>query len=97
LFDSRIGPCYRCVFGSPSSSEQILLPADSGVFGVLAGLVGLLQAAEVLKIILGIGETLAGKLVLINSLTADFEHIEVLKDPNCPVCGENPEIKALLD
>jgi adenylyltransferase/sulfurtransferase len=97
LFDSRIGPCYRCVFGSPPPSEHIPLPADSGVFGVLPGLVGLLQAAEILKIVLGIGETLAGKLVLINSLTAEFEHIEVLKDPNCPVCGENPEIEVLLD
>ncbi|HOM66980.1 MAG: hypothetical protein ACOYKH_08265 [Brevefilum fermentans] len=64
---------------------------------MLAGLVGLLQAAEILKIILGIGGTLGGKLVLINSLSAEFEHIEVLKDLNCPVCGENPEVKALLD
>ncbi len=97
LFDSRIGPCYRCVFGDPPPSEHIPLPADSGVLGVLPGLVGLLQATETLKIILGIGETLAGKLVLINSLTAGFEHIDVQKDPSCPVCGENPEIEALLD
>ena len=97
LFDSRIGPCYRCVFGDPPPSEHIPLPADSGIFGVLPGLVGLLQAAETLKIILGIGETLAGKLVLINSLTAGFEHIDVQKDPSCSVCGENPEIEALLD
>ncbi len=97
LFDSRIGPCYRCVFGDPLPVEHIPLPADSGVLGVLPGLVGLLQAAETLKIILGIGETLAGKLVLVSSLNAGFERIEVQKDPRCPVCGENPEIKALLD
>lgn len=97
LFDSRIGPCYRCVFGDPPPAEHIPLPADSGVLGVLPGLVGLLQAAETLKIILGIGETLAGKLVLINSLNAGFEHIEVQKDPSCRVCGEDPTIKALLN
>lgn len=97
LFDSRVGPCYRCVFGDPPPSEHIPLPADSGVFGVLPGLVGLLQAAETLKIILGIGETLGGKLVLINSLAARFEHIDVQKDPNCRICGDDPEIKSLLD
>lgn len=97
LFDARVGPCYRCVFGAPPPAEHIPVPADSGVIGVLPGMVGLLQAAETLKIILEIGESLAGKLVLINSLTAGFEHIEVEKDPSCPVCGENPEIKSLLD
>jgi len=97
LFDARVGPCYRCVFGVPPAAEHIPLPSDSGVFGVIPGLVGLLQAAEVLKIILGIGDTLARKLVLINSLTSSFEHIEVQKEPSCPVCGESPEIDSLLD
>lgn len=97
LFDARIGPCYRCIFGDPPPPEHFPIPGDSGVIGVLPGLVGMLQAAETLKFLLGIGDTLAGKLVLINSLTAEFEHIEVQKDPNCPVCGDHPEIKALLD
>ena len=97
LFDSRRGPCYRCVFGDPPSPENFPVTADSGLLGVLPGLVGMLQATETLKIILEIGDSLSGKLVLINSLGASFEVIDVHQNENCPVCGDAPEITALLD
>jgi adenylyltransferase/sulfurtransferase len=97
LFDPQNGPCYRCVFGDPPSPEHLPFPADNGVFGVLPGLVGLLQAAEALKFILEMGESLAGKMVLINSLGASIEHIELQKNKNCIVCGDNPQIKDLID
>lgn len=97
LFDSQSGPCYRCVFGDPPAPEHMPLSAEGGVFGVLPGLVGLLQAAETLKFFLEIGESLAGKLVLVNSLDARFEHIALQKNPNCVVCGEDPQIRKLID
>ena len=97
LFDPQNGPCYRCVFGDPPSPEHSPFPADNGVFGVLPGLVGLLQAAEALKFILEMGESLSGKMVLINSLNASFEHIDLQKNKNCIVCGDNPQINDLID
>jgi sulfur-carrier protein adenylyltransferase/sulfurtransferase len=97
LFDPRKGPCYRCVFGDPPQPENMPNSSERGVFGVLPGLVGLLQAAETLKLILDLGETLAGKLVLVNSLDAGIEHIVVEKDQDCIVCGTHPKIKTLTD
>jgi len=97
LFDSTNGPCYRCVFGEPPPPEQGPSCADNSVIGVLPGLVGVLQATETLKIILGIGETLAGKLVLINALQASFPQIDVNKNPDCKVCGGKPQITHLMD
>ena len=97
LFDPHSGPCYRCVFGDPPPPENMPNSGERGVFGVLPGLVGLLQAAETLKLILGLGETLAGKLVLVNSLYAGFEHIVVEKDRGCIVCGADPKIASLIE
>lgn len=97
LFDSKIGPCYRCTFGDPPSQEKAPTILESGVIGVIPGLVGLLQAAETLKIILGTGESLAGKLLLVNALNASVQHIKVVKDDQCLVCGENPRIKELIN
>ncbi|MFW5713940.1 MAG: HesA/MoeB/ThiF family protein [Brevefilum sp.] len=97
LFNPPDGPCYRCVFGDPAPPENILISADTGVFGVLPGMVGLLQAAETLKFILDVEKTLAGKVVLVNSLDAGFEHVEVEKDKNCAVCGAEPKITSLTE
>lgn len=97
LFDARSGPCYRCVFGEPPPPELVPTCADNGVFGIMPGLVGLLQATETLKIILGIGETLSGKLVLINALDTSFQTVQVKKNPKCKICGESPSITTLVD
>lgn len=97
LFDAQKGPCYRCIFNEPPPPELVPSCADNGVFGVMPGLVGVMQATEVLKIILGIGDTLAGKLVLINALDASFHTIQIEKDPDCRICGKTPQITALID
>ena len=97
LFDPHTGPCYRCAFGDPPSGEHISETLDSGVFGVLPGLVGMLQAAATLKLILGIGENLPGQMVLVNSLDFCLELVAVERDKDCKICGENPQITELSD
>jgi molybdopterin/thiamine biosynthesis adenylyltransferase/rhodanese-related sulfurtransferase len=95
LFLPGKGPCYRCVFKEPPAPGSVLNCAQAGVLGVLPGLVGTIQATECLKLVLSIGTTLIGKLLLIDALTMGFQMISVKRDPHCTVCGVNPTITSL--
>jgi adenylyltransferase/sulfurtransferase len=97
VFDPSAGPCYRCLFPTPPPPELVQDCAQAGVLGVLPGIVGALQANEIIKLILGKGTTLAGRLLMIEGLTAKTQDVIVRKDPNCPVCGESPNIHSLID
>jgi molybdopterin/thiamine biosynthesis adenylyltransferase/rhodanese-related sulfurtransferase len=90
-------PCYRCRYPAPPPPEEAPSCAEAGVLGVLPGIVGTLQAAEVVKLIIGIGEPLAGRLLHIDALDMRFREFRVPRDPNCPVCGENPTITEPID
>jgi adenylyltransferase/sulfurtransferase len=86
------GPCYRCLFPEPPPEDAVPNCAEGGVLGVLGGLIGTWQAAETLKLILGIGTSLAGRLVLIDALDARVREIRVARDPHCPLCGDAPTL-----
>ena len=96
LFATDHGPCYRCLFPSPPEPGTVQNCADAGVLGVLPGLVGTLQATEALKLILGLGESLAGRLLLVDTLSMRFRAISIDRDPECPACGTR-EIRELID
>ncbi|MGR3218280.1 MAG: molybdopterin-synthase adenylyltransferase MoeB [Candidatus Anammoxibacter sp.] len=91
------GPCYRCLFESPPPAEFVPSCREAGVLGVLAGVVGTIQATEVVKLILGIGDLLNGKLLLYNAMSMDFRKVKLRRNPECPICGDNPTIKELID
>ncbi len=91
------GPCYRCLFPSPPPPGAVPSCAEGGVLGVLPGIVGALQAAEAIKLIVGIGEPLIGKLMLIDTLRMEFKTVRIRRNPKCPVCGDNPTIRELID
>jgi len=91
------GPCYRCMFSEPPPPGAVPSCQEAGVLGALAGVIGLIQATETLKLILRIGEPLVGKLIIFNSLEMGFRKVKVPQDKNCPVCGENPTITELID
>ena len=93
------GPCYRCLFGEPPDPDSDMAPncAEAGVLGVLPGTVGTIQATETVKLILGIGDPLIGKLLMFDALDMTFRVYKVKKDPQCPVCGENPTITEPID
>ena len=97
VFDARQGPCYRCLFPEPPPPGLVPSCAEGGVLGVLPGTIGTLQATEALKLILGIGETLKGRLLLFNALDMSFDFVNLRKNPNCKICGPNPEITQLID
>jgi adenylyltransferase/sulfurtransferase len=97
VFDARRGPCYRCLFPEPPPPVLVPSCAEGGVLGVLPGTIGTLQASEALKLILGIGETLIGRLLLYNALDMSFEFVKLKKNPNCKACGTQPEITELID
>lgn len=97
VFDARKGPCYRCLFPEPPPPGLTPSCAEGGVFGVLPGIIGCIQATEVIKALLGIGESLVGKLLLFDALEMNFQTIQLRKNPNCKVCGKDPEIKQLID
>jgi molybdopterin/thiamine biosynthesis adenylyltransferase/rhodanese-related sulfurtransferase len=97
VFDARRGPCYRCLFPEPPPPGLVPSCAEGGVLGVLPGTVGTLQATEALKLILGIGEPLIGRLLLYNALDMSFEFVKLRKNPNCKVCGPQPEVTELID
>jgi molybdopterin/thiamine biosynthesis adenylyltransferase/rhodanese-related sulfurtransferase len=90
-------PCYRCRYPAPPPPEEAPSCAEAGVLGVLPGIVGVLQAMEVVKLILGIGEPLTGRLLHVDALDMRFREFRVPRDPECPVCGENPSITAPID
>ena len=97
VFKPHEGPCYRCLFPQPPPPELAPSCAEGGVLGVLPGIVGSLQASEALKLCLGIGESLAGRLLLFDALVTEFSEVKLKKDPACPVCGENPSITEYVD
>src|SRR5436853_3494408 len=96
VFALADGPCYRCLFPEPPPPGLVPSCAEGGVLGVLPGLVGTIQATEAIKLILGVGEPLAGRLLLIDTLGMKFRTVNVRKDPTCPACGTR-EIQALID
>lgn len=91
------GPCFRCIFREPPPEGAVPTCSQAGVLGVLAGTIGLIQATEVLKYLLGKGDLLIGRLMTYDALAMKFREIEVKKNPTCPVCGENPTITELVD
>jgi adenylyltransferase/sulfurtransferase len=97
VFDAQRGPCYRCLFPEPPPPGLVPSCAEGGVLGVLPGTIGTLQATEALKLILGIGDPLIGRLMLYNALDMSFEFVKLRKNPNCKVCGPEPEITELID
>jgi molybdopterin/thiamine biosynthesis adenylyltransferase/rhodanese-related sulfurtransferase len=97
VFKPHEGPCYRCLFPQPPPPELAPSCAEGGVLGVLPGIVGSLQASEALKLCLGIGESLAGRLLLFDALSTEFSEVTLRRDPNCPVCGEHPTITEYID
>ncbi|MDP1714247.1 MAG: molybdopterin-synthase adenylyltransferase MoeB [Anaerolineales bacterium] len=97
VFYAKEGPCYRCLFPEPPPPGLVPSCAEGGVLGVLPGTVGTLQATEALKVLLGIGEPLIGKLLLYNALDMSFDFVKLKKNPNCRVCGPNADIKELID
>jgi molybdopterin/thiamine biosynthesis adenylyltransferase/rhodanese-related sulfurtransferase len=92
VFKPHEGPCYRCLFPTPPPPELAPSCAEGGVLGVLPGVIGSLQASEALKLALGIGEPLIGRLLLFDALAATFDEVKLRRDPDCPVCGEHPTI-----
>ncbi|MCU0489851.1 MAG: molybdopterin-synthase adenylyltransferase MoeB [Anaerolineales bacterium] len=97
VFDARYGPCYRCLFPEPPPPGIVPSCAEGGVLGVLPGTIGSLQASEALKLILGIGQPLIGKLLLYNALEMSFDFVQLKKNPGCRVCGLQPEVASLID
>lgn len=91
------GPCYRCLYPAPPPPGLVPSCAEGGVLGVLPGVIGSLQATEAIKILLGVGRSLAGRLVLYDALDLSFRELKLRRDPACPLCGENPTITGLVD
>ncbi len=97
VFKPHEGPCYRCLFPQPPPPELAPSCAEGGVLGVLPGIVGSLQASEALKLALGAGESLSGRLLLFDALATEFNEVKLRRDPDCPVCGEQPTITEYID
>lgn len=91
------GPCFRCIFREPPPEGSVPTCSQAGVLGVLAGTIGLIQATEVLKYLIGKGELLVGRLLMYDALAMRYREVEVKRNPECPVCGENPTITELID
>ncbi len=91
------GPCYRCLYPEPPPPGLVPSCAEGGVLGVLPGLVGTVQATEAIKLLLGIGQTLVGRLLLFDALDLNFREVRLRPDPDCPICGEHPSIDKLID
>jgi len=97
VFATKDGPCYRCLYPEPPPPGLVPSCAEGGVLGILPGLVGVIQATETIKLILGVGEPLIGRLLLVDSLAMKFRTLKLRKNPECPVCGENPTVTKLID
>jgi sulfur-carrier protein adenylyltransferase/sulfurtransferase len=97
VFYAEEGPCYRCLYPEPPPPGLVPSCAEGGVLGILPGAVGTIQATETVKLILGIGEPLIGRLMLYDALGMSFREMKLRKDPSCPVCGENPTVTELID
>lgn len=97
VFGAKGGPCYRCLFSEPPPPDLVPNCAEAGVIGVLPGLVGSLQTLEAIKLILGVGESLVGRLLLVDALRVRFRELAVRRDPACALCGDAPTVHALID
>jgi adenylyltransferase/sulfurtransferase len=97
VFATEDGPCYRCLYPDPPPPGLVPSCAEGGVLGILPGLIGVIQAAETIKLILGQGDSLAGRLLLVDGLGMKFRELKLRKNPECPVCGTHPTITALID
>jgi molybdopterin/thiamine biosynthesis adenylyltransferase/rhodanese-related sulfurtransferase len=97
VFDSRSGPCYRCLYPEPPPPGAVPSCAEGGVLGILPGTIGLVQATETIKLLTGIGASLSGRLLHYDALEMAWREFKMRKDPGCPICGEEPTIKALID
>jgi sulfur-carrier protein adenylyltransferase/sulfurtransferase len=97
VFGMEEGPCYRCLYPEPPPPGLVPSCAEGGVLGILPGLLGVIQATEVIKLILGKGSPLIGRLLLVDALGMRFRELKLRKNPECPVCGENPTVKELID
>ncbi|HSQ13907.1 MAG TPA: ThiF family adenylyltransferase, partial [Candidatus Deferrimicrobium sp.] len=89
--------CYRCLYPEPPPAEMAPSCAEAGVLGVLPGLIGVIEALEAVKLILGKGDSLVGRLLHFNTLTMEINTLKLRRDPNCPMCGDHPTIKELID
>jgi len=97
VFATEDGPCYRCLYPEPPPPGLVPSCAEGGVLGILPGLVGVIQATETIKLILGQGDPLIGRLLLVDALGMKFRELKLRKSPDCPVCGKNPTVKELID
>jgi len=97
VFGMPDGPCYRCLYPEPPPPGVVPSCAEGGVLGILPGLLGVIQATEVIKLILGNGDSLIGRLLLVDALAMKFRELKLRKNPDCPVCGKNPTITKLID
>jgi adenylyltransferase/sulfurtransferase len=97
VFHAEEGPCYRCLYPEPPPPGLVPSCAEGGVLGILPGMIGITQATETVKLILGEGDPLIGRLLLYDALGMSFREMKLRKDPECPVCGENPTVTELID
>jgi adenylyltransferase/sulfurtransferase len=97
VFYAKEGPCYRCLFPEPPPPGLVPSCAEGGVLGILPGTIGTLQATEAIKLILGVGKPMIGRMMLYDALEMSFDTIKLRKNPNCPVCGEHPTVTQLID
>lgn len=97
VFFAKEGPCYRCLYAEPPPPGLVPSCAEGGVLGVLPGIIGSIQAMETIKLILGAGDTLIGRLLLFDALRLQFRELKLEKDPDCPVCGTHPTVTSLID
>jgi adenylyltransferase/sulfurtransferase len=97
IFATKGGPCYRCLYPEPPPPGLVPSCAEGGVLGVLPGIVGTIQAAEAIKLILGIGDSMVGRLLLFDALQMKFRMLKLQRDVNCPVCGDHPTVTRLID
>jgi adenylyltransferase/sulfurtransferase len=97
VFATKEGPCYRCLYPEPPPPGLVPSCAEGGVLGILPGIVGVIQATEVIKLILGKGEPLIGRLLLVDALSMRFRELKLRKNPDCPVCGTHPTVTQLID